>query len=207
MNALMLLIPLLALVAGESAMAYEQPKYEVVRSTSDFELRQYASYAVAETIASGDFDDARNAAFLRLFDYISGNNRAKQKIEMSIPVISRPAGEKIEMTVPVMTRTVDGTGTLMHFVLPSRFGASTAPEPVDSNIRIRDVGGQLVAARRYSGRTTENNYRDNERKLLDALSNQRLVPTEVPRFAVYNGPFTPWFLRRNEVLVPVERRE
>ena len=24
------------------------------------------------------------------------------------------------------------------------------------------------------------------------------------RFAVYNGPFTPWFMRRNEVIVPIE---
>ena len=124
----------------------------------------------------------------------------------TIPVVSKPAGEKIEMTVPVVTQPANGASTLMQFVLPSRFDASTAPQPIDSEIRVRDVAEQLIAARKYSGRASESNYRDNETKLLTALQDAGLTPTDAPRFAVYNGPFTPWFMRRNEVLAPVERQ-
>jgi hypothetical protein len=140
-----------------------------------------------------------------LFKYISGNNHAQQKIEMTLPVVIKPASEKIEMTAPVLRAPADGSGTLMQFVLPSRFDASTAPQPIDPGVRVRDVAAQSIAARRYSGRSSESNYRENEAKLLASLKDAGLVPADVPRFAVYNPPFTPWFMRRNEVLVPVER--
>jgi hypothetical protein len=192
-----------ALALAGPAMALEEPRYEVVRSTSDFELREYPAYAVVETATDGDPDAARNAAFDRLFKYISGNNRAQQKIEMTLPVVVKPAG-KIEMTAPVVTRLGEGSGTLMQFVLPSRFDASKAPQPTDPAVRVRDVAAQSIAARRYSGRPSESNYRENEAKLLASLQGAGLVPTDVPRLAVYNPPFTPWFMRRNEVLVPVE---
>jgi hypothetical protein len=193
-----------ALALAGPAMAIEEPRYEVVRSTPDFELRRYPAYAVVETATEGDPDAARNAAFERLFKYISGNNRAQQKIEMTVPVVVKPAGEKIEMTAPVVTRPGEGSGTLMQFMLPSRFDASKAPQPTDPAVRVRDVAAQAIAARRYSGRPSESNYRENEAKLLASLKGAGLVPTDVPRFAAYNPPFTPWFMRRNEVLVPVE---
>jgi hypothetical protein len=185
-------------------LAYEEPHYEIVRSTPDFELRRYAPHAVVETTASGDFTAARNAAFRRLFDYISGNNRVRVRIEMTVPVVTEPAGEKIDMTVPVLTRPAEGQATLMQFVLPSRFNAATAPEPNDPALRIRDVNSRLIAARTYSGGASEANYRKNEATLMAALKEAQLVTTDAPSFAVYNRPFTPGFMRRNEVLVPVE---
>ena len=201
-----LLVPLLALAVAGPAMAIEEPKYALVRSTPDFELRQYEPYAVVETTANGELDAARNAGFERLFKYISGSNRAQQKIEMTVPVVVKPAdGEKIEMTAPVVTRPAGGAGILMQFVLPARFDSSKAPQPTDPEVRIRDVGSQSIAARRFSGRPDASNYRENEAKLLAALQDAGLVATDVPRFAFYNPPFTPWFMRRNEVLVPVER--
>ena len=202
-----LLVALLALCVGGPALADEEPRYEVVRSTSDFELRQYAPYAVVETTAGGELDSARSAAFQRLFAYISGSNRSQQKIEMAVPVVVKPAGEKIEMTAPVVTRLAGDAGILMQFVLPSRFDAGRAPQPTDPELRIRDVASQSIAARRFSGRPSESNYRDNEAKLLAALYDAGLVATDVPRFAFYNPPFTPWFMRRNEVLVPVARTQ
>jgi hypothetical protein len=184
-------------------MASEELKYRVVQSMPDFELRQYQSYAVAETTATGEIESGLDAAFQRLFKYISGSNRAQQKIEMTIPVVTKAAGEKLEMTTPVV-RSAGNAGTLMQFVLPSRFDASKAPQPTDPEVRIRDVPAQSIAARRFSGRPNESNYRENEARLLKALEGAGIVPTDEPRFAIYNAPFTPWFMRRNEVLVPVE---
>jgi len=198
--------PLLALLTGCAAMAYEQPKYAVAGSSPSFELRRYAPYAVVETTVRGEFDAARNAAFRRLFAYISGANRDQQKLDMTIPVVTESARQKIEMTAPVLTASADSGAMLMQFVLASRFSAHTAPVPTDPAVRVREVGEQWIAARTFSGRASESNFRDNEAALLDAMREAGVTPLGEPRFAVYNGPFTPWFLRRNEVLVPVAKR-
>lgn len=199
--------PLLALLAGCAAMAYEQPKYDVVRSTQSFELRRYSPYSVIETTAHGEFDAARNAAFRRLFAYITGGNRGREKIDMTIPVVTESTSRKIEMTAPVLTADSGEGATLMQFILPSRFSARTAPEPIDPEVRVREVGEQWIAARTFSGRTSESNYRENKAALLKAMREAGVTPLGEPRFAVYNGPFTLGFLRRNEVLVPIARAQ
>ena len=205
MNLLLFPFLVLALILPREVMAYEQPSYEVRRSESAFEVRSYAPYWVVETEVQGDFESARNAAFRRLFAYISGNNRSQQKIEMTAPVVTQSTGEKIEMTVPVITRrTESGAGQIMQFVLPSKYTERSAPQPVDPQLQLRHLDTQWVAARVYSGRSNEENYRRNEAELLRELQAAGLVAAGAPRFAVYNGPFTPWFMRRNEVIVPIE---
>ena len=80
------------------------------------------------------------------------------------------------------------------------------PTPLDPEVRIRVVPAQLVAAWRYSGRWTRENYDSSERALRGQLASRGLVARGEPVLARYNPPFTPWFMRRNEVLIPVERR-
>jgi hypothetical protein len=199
--ALVLLLVLLPAVAH----AYEEPRSEVVARHPGFEVRRYTPQLVAETSVRGPFGEARREAFMRLFRYISGANRAREKIAMTVPVTTTAAeGEKIAMTVPVTTTSAEG-GQVMRFVVPSSFTAATVPEPTDPQVRIVEVPEHWVAALGYSGRSTESNYREQEAKLLSLLREAGLEPVGAPWFAVYNGPFTPWFLRRNEVLVPVGR--
>ena len=60
-----------------------------------------------------------------------------------------------------------------------------------------------VAAWRYSGRWTAENYREHEEELRRAMAERGLQATGEPILARYNPPFMPSFLRRNEVLIPV----
>lgn len=184
-------------------MAYEEPRFDPVGAYDGFELRRYAPMVVAETDMPGGREAGGNAAFRRLFDYIAGNNRAAQKIEMTVPVVMGTASQKIEMTVPVLTQPGSGNPPTMQFVLPSRFTLDSAPQPVDPALRLRQLPQQWLAVRRYSGRTTEDNFREEAEALLKALPPAGLVAVGPAQMAVYNGPFTPWFLRRNEALVPV----
>lgn len=202
---LLLLAALLAGVWPDVASAYEEPDYSVVRREEGFELRRYAPYLVAETDAPGNFDDSRSGAFRRLFDYISGENVAKQQIEMTVPVVaSRPedTGVKIEMTAPVVTQAA-AEGRTMQFVLPSRYTLETAPLPSHPRVRIRALDERWIAVRSYSGTWSERNYRKNEAALLEHLETAGLIATGPTSFAGYNSPFTPWFMRRNEVMIPV----
>jgi len=193
-----------ALLSPGGALAYEQPAYDVHRSADGYEIRRYAATVVVETEVAGGFDDARNAAFRRLFAYISGDNAPQQKVDMTVPVLSRQTGTQIDMTAPVVTRSAGGgERQLMQFVLPSRFTADTAPKPLSDDVRIRQLPERWVAARTYSGRSSESGYRENEAELLRRLEADGIKATGTPSFAVYNSPFTPWFMRRNEVIVPI----
>ena len=201
-----LLLAFTTATASTPVSAYEEPAYEVARKTDQFEIRRYAPYVVVETEMRGEYDQARNDAFRKLFAYIGGANRVQAKLEMTVPVVMEPAAEKIEMTVPVLTDTEpDGNRQVMQFVLPARFDEQTAPQPTDSQLRVRRVDAQWLAVRVYSGRASDSNYRENAFELMRALAAAELTPAGPARFAVYNGPFTPWFLRRNEVMVPIAR--
>ena len=107
------------------AMAVDEPAFKVVGRSGDVELREYVAYMVAETKVNADFSGAGNLAFGPLFKYISGNNRAQEKIEMTAPVSQAAAtgkGEKIEMTAPVtqIPAAKGANAYLIAFVMPAR---------------------------------------------------------------------------------------
>jgi hypothetical protein len=95
--------PLLALVIGflgmDSAVAIEEPKYEVRISQAPFELRHYAPTLIAQTIVEGDMDEASNKGFRLIADFIFGNNLAANSEQAA----------KIAMTAPVMARVQEKT--------------------------------------------------------------------------------------------------
>lgn len=186
----------------EKAMAIERAKYTVVEREGNFELRQYEPSIVAETIVEGEFDEVGNEGFRRLFDYISGKNRKQQSISMTAPVSQEAESEKISMTAPVNQVRV-GEKYRITFLMPAKYSIETLPEPLDNRVKLKEVPSQLIAAFRYSG--TWGRYRYEEKRIrLQALMRQKgLEPAGEPIFARYNPPFMPWFLRRNEVLIPV----
>jgi hypothetical protein len=196
---------ILAALTSATAMATEEPGFKLLEKDGNFELREYATYVVAETRVEAGFEDAGSIAFQRLFRYISGDNVAEQKIAMTAPVTQSsgtPRGEKIAMTAPV-SQVADGRAFLVAFTLPATYTLATAPKPRDPTVRIREVPSQLVACWRYSGRWTLANYRDSETLLRERIKSRALIARGEPVLARYNPPFTPWFLRRNEVLIPV----
>ena len=189
-------------------MAIEEPRFEVLEQDGAFELRDYAPYLVAETRVEADFESAGNLAFQRLFRYISGDNTAQQKIAMTAPVTqsrSDSRGEKIQMTAPV-AQQADGTGYRVAFIVPAKYTIDTVPKPSDPTVQIRAVPARLVAVWRYSGRWTAANYQEYEAELRREIGARDLKVMGDPILARYNPPFMPSFLRRNEVLIPVERK-
>ena len=95
----------------------------------------------------------------------------------------------------------------VSFVLPERFDLESAPPPIDTKVRLRAVPPRLMAVVRYSGFWSERGYRKHERILMDAIASRGYQAVSAPEWARYNPPLTPWFLRRNEVLVEVRRAE
>jgi hypothetical protein len=200
--ALLLLNLVLLALGGIDAVAAEEVKYRVLESSGDFELRQYESSLGAETTVEGDFHEVGNEGFRRLFDYISGKNRKKQSIPMTAPVSQEASSEKIPMTAPVNQEKVGGAWRIT-FLMPSAFTMETLPEPLDSRVKLVKIPGRLMAALNYSGTWSRERYEEKEKRLKELIRQRGLKIEGEPVFARYNPPFMPWFLRRNEVLIPV----
>jgi hypothetical protein len=191
-----------AMGISSPATALEKAAYTVVESHGEIELRDYQPQILVETEVAASFDDAGNLAFRRLFNYISGENMSRSKIAMTAPVTQEAGSEKIDMTAPVTQEGRDGQWRIA-FLLPSSYTWDTAPAPTDERVSLRQVPSQRMAAIRFSGRWGESRFQEHERKLREFITRQGLEVAGAVEYARYDPPFKPWFMRRNEVLIPV----
>ena len=198
-----ILVAAVIIIGVMDAMAIEEATYKVVEKDDGFEIRDYAPHILAETVVEGDLEQAGNKAFNRLFRYISGDNRSRDKVAMTAPVSQEPIGEKIKMTAPVGQQRVQEKWAV-SFVMPALYTLETLPKPEDPKITLRQVPARRMAAVRYSGFWSEKNYLRYKLELESWIHGRGLTIVGEPIWARYNPPFTPWFLRRNEILIPVD---
>lgn len=191
------------IIGAVDAMAAEEAKYDVVKKDNTFEIRHYAPHILAEIIVEGSLEDTGSKAFNRLFRYISGDNRSRVKVDMTTPVSQQSVGEKINMTAPVGQQRV-GEKWAVSFMMPAAFTLETLPEPTDPLITLRQVPARMVAVVRYSGFWSEKGYLRNKSKLESWIQEMGLTIVGEAIWARYNPPYTLWFLRRNEILIPVD---
>ena len=184
-------------------MGIEEAGFTATKTEGDFQVRHYTPQVVAEIQVEGSLEDAGNQAFRPLFDYISGANRAKDKIVMTAPVTQQREGEKIAMTAPV-GQEASGKGWRVSFRMPAHFTLDTLPEPLNEKIHLRAIPARSMATVRYSGTWSQARYERHLARLREWMKTKGWVATGDPVWARYNPPFTPWFLRRNEVLIPAK---
>ena len=180
------------------SQAIEEPDYEVVRKLDTVELRQYSPYVVAEVVLNSTAEEAGNQAFPILAGYIFGKNKGEKKFAMTAPVTQTAAPVRMDMTAPVTQAAVPG-GMLVQFVLPKDVTLASAPEPIDPRVQLRLVPASQWAVIRYSGTWSQSNYQEHLALLKAALDAAGVATQGEPVLARYNAPFTPWFLRRNEI--------
>lgn len=161
-----------------SRAGYETAPYEVIRSDETFEIREYPELRIATTTRSDD-----DNSFMRLFRYIDGGNVKQEKIAMTTPVFM-----------------VDGK---MAFVVPEKHKADT-PAPSSDKVRVDTLKAQRVAVLRFSGWRNAESEKAAVEKLKGWMQQQKLTATGEPFSAYYDPPWTPGFLRRNEVLIPTD---
>ena len=122
-------------------------------------------------------------------------------MEMTAPV-SQSTSEKIAMTAPVSMHR-EGESYRITFMMPSKYTLETLPEPINPDVRLREVPAALVAAFRYSGTWSQNRYEAHRAELESWIDARGWTTVGEPIFARYDPPFIPWFLRRNEILIPL----
>jgi len=202
-TALMVLIFGTLVMMTEKLSAIEEAEYLVIQKSGNIEVRDYSPSIVAETLVKDDFEDAGSRAFRKLFKYISGENATQDEIAMTSPVAQEKRSEKIAMTSPVGQRPTE-EGWAVSFMMPASYTMQTIPSPTDPQIEIREIPAYRAAVIQYSGRWTEKNYRKHLALLLDWLVDSEMRAIGAPVWARYDPPLKPWFMRRNEILIPVQ---
>lgn len=177
-----------------SCSMVESLRYEVVTSHDRFEVRRYPLTVLATVHGMSDDD-----AFSLLFSYISGDNSRKEKVPMTAPVFS---SDEHSVHIP-MTSPVISNSRSLSFVLPSVYRPGEVPEPLDRRVQMEVLPERQVAVLRFRGRTRSREVEERTRELLDEVRSKGLVPSGDTFLMRYNPPFTPGFLRRNEVAVEV----
>jgi hypothetical protein len=185
----------------------ETPKYDVIQQGKGYEIRQYHGYIVAEVTVSGHYRESINKGFGKIAGYIFGDNTTSDSIDMTAPVLheKEAASAKIAMTAPVLHEkdTVSDTYTVA-FVMPKEYTLETLPKPKQSDIRFRTVPPMKCAAIRFRGFAREKTVERKTVRLLEALKNDHVSTSGEPFTAQYHPPWTPPFMRRNEVLIALQ---
>jgi len=184
------------------SMATEEAKFNLVEKDGAFEIRDYEPCILATVVVEGEFESAGNTAFGRLFRYISGKNLSKENIAMTAPVTQAASSQKIAMTAPVEQQKSEA-GWEVSFVMPASFTMESLPFPIDPTISLRPVPARRMAAVTYSGGWNEAGYLKHKAQLRDWIQAKGLQIVGEPVWARYDPPFQLWFLRRNEVLIPI----
>lgn len=186
----------------------EEQKYVVEKTFPNFEVRRYEPCVLAEVTVSSDFQSAGSIAFRSLIGYISGSNEPNKKIAMTSPVIqesdSSASSAKIAMTSPVIQKSTNNS-QVVSFVMPAGKSLKDMPLPTNSKVSLRQLPKQLVAVSKFTGRWTEAAYDRQLAQLKQQLRVNGITETGSPRFARFDPPWTPWFMRRNEIQIPIEK--
>ena len=176
------------LFVSNSRAATETPDYKVIRAVGKFEIRDYPVLTVATTPMGGD---GMNGSFMKLFRFISGGNAG---------------AEKIAMTSPVLIDTAKDLRT-MSFIMPKKAVAKGVPKPAGDGVSLEKIEAARFAVLRFGGGRTPANEQAAITQLKGWLAEQKLTAKGEPLFAYYDPPWTPVFMRRNEVLIRIDKSQ
>ncbi len=191
-------------LTGCSTVATEEPPFEVSLREGAFEVRDYPAMIAAEVTVGGERGSAVNAGFRLLAGYIFGGNTRRQSIAMTAPVVQAQAEpETIAMTAPVI-QSGGPSAWVIRFIMPRAYSLATLPAPNDARVRLTPVPASRMAVVRFSGLGREEDIKERTGELEAFVAANRLRAAGPPSLARYNPPWTPWFMRRNEVMIPLE---
>lgn len=197
------------LVGVASVSGVESPDYDTVTKAAGYEIRAYPPMIIAETVVEASYRESINQGFGRVANYIFGNNTAEESIAMTTPVLHEPVeaaqeprSEKIAMTTPVLHEPVE-QGYALAFVMPSEYTMDTLPRPNREDVRLREVPARTVAVLKFRGYAPERTAERKTRTLLERLERDGVEVIGEPFVAQYDPPWTPPFMRRNEIQVEV----
>jgi|TARA_B100002051_G_scaffold207160_1_gene198140 DNA gyrase inhibitor GyrI len=169
----------------------EQPKYKVVRKENDIEVRSYDKILMSSVKVYGNQYNALRNGFQPLVRYIGAKERVSEKISMTAPVIQTTNDETENWTV--------------SFAMPSKYNIDNLPKPTNDDIYFEEIQPSLAAVIRFSGVADSSLLNQKASVLKRWLELNGYTESSSPKFLFYNDPTTPGFLRRNEVMIIIDK--
>ena len=197
------------------AMAIEEPKYEVIVSDAQFEVRHYSPVLIAETIVEGDMDAASSKGFRLIADFIFGNNLSsdtdkKSKIAMTAPVTVEPQSSKIAMTAPVTVEPQAAESNMktaktwrINFVMPSQYTLANIPKPKNNAVTLREVPSKYFIVHKYSGFNTVSRVQTKTDETVEWAIKRSYKMIGTPQLSRYDPPWTLPMFRRTEIMLEI----
>lgn len=164
------------------------PDFEVIEDEKEYQLRRYGKTSwVSTTLTGVSLDTAMNKMFMKLFEYISGNNEKREKIEMTCPVIIR--------IIPGQGPACESNFTMSFFNIPNQ----TPPQPSDKDVTLTELPALEAYVRSFGGWADEKTYIKEAKALADSLEGTKAeYVTDFYYSGGYDAPFT-IFNRHNEI--------
>ena len=171
------------------AEKYEEPDFEILSKYRGFEVRRYSDTIQARVSTSGKDRRGSSGGFRRIAGYIFGRNDKEKMIAMTAPVHIWEEGGR----------------TTMAFTMPSEYSMEDLPRPDDDGVHIVHEKGRKFGALAFSGLSGPRKSARLERRLKSSIEREGFTPSGPALLAIYDNPNTTLpFLRRNEILIPIE---
>ena len=169
----------------------ENPKYTILEKNNHFQIRKYDEMTIAKITTVGERYEGLRRGFIPLARYIGAKDRE---------------GPKISMTAPVMQQKIINDNWEISFYMPSKFDTDQLPISENNQIKIVTTPSKIMAVITFSGvaktELLENKF-TNLIKWIEEI-NYEIILGSKPIYSYYNDPSTPGFLRKNEIMIPVE---
>jgi len=186
-------------------MAIEEPMYTIKEQERNLEIRDYPALVAAEVTVCGERFAAATSGFRLLAAYIFGGNQRRQQINMTAPVIQSQATEElIPMTAPVIQTAPGENQWMIRFMMPSLYSLDTLPTPDDQRVHLITLPPTRFAVIRFPGLAKERDIKNKTSELYAFIAFHHLSCSGSPTLARYNPPWTLWFMRRNEIMIPLQ---
>ena len=196
---------------GYFSSRVERASYSILEKRKGYEIRLYPKHIVAQTTVEGDYKTALNKGFRIVAGYIFGGNIKKESISMTAPVIASKSGvsnnEKIYMTSPVVATKISNDNNvesrIISFGMPHKYTFESLPIPTDNRVKLVEIPEEKYAVKRFSWLATEVRVNRFEKQLIEQLNKDNIETLGTVAYAGYNAPWTPPWMRRQEVLMKV----
>lgn len=167
-----------------NAEATQEAKYEVMQKDGNIEVRLYAKAYLAQYHSLGDRKSAGRKAFMPLFNYIKDGG--------------------IPMTTPVTLEETKPDEWDVSFFMPSEKSIQDLPNPDNSEVKITELSERKMLVYKFIGSMNDANFDKYNSLLKNYIQENGLRVKDQAISASYNAPFTPWFMKRSEVMYELD---
>ena len=169
----------------------ENPKYTILEKNNHFQIRKYDEMTIAKITTVGERYEGLRKGFIPLARYIGAKDRE---------------GPKISMTAPVMQQKIINDNWEISFYMPSKFDTDQLPISENNQIKIVTTPSKIMAVITFSGVAKTELLENKFTNLIKWIeeTNYEIILGSKPIYSYYNDPSTPGFLRKNEIMIPVD---